>query len=143
MKLWQAIKLAYYNSFNLNLAIISACFKGLVVESIVNRSFGWHEIISASIAQAIVNFIITGFAARLVQHFSLIKNSLHSYFLGSTIPVAAIFIMSYIAHWLNGTENFWSSILWPTGIGFIGSIITNYLTRNRVFIWFLPKNYPA
>lgn len=128
----------YHNTFNLKFALISAGFNGPIAAA-VNSSHTNLEMITAGTSQAISSFISTGFTARLVQHFSPIRNPFASYFLGTSIPAAMTFLLSYGAHYINNTPELLESCVTPTIISYVTSFGTNYITRKG---YLLPKNYP-
>ena len=129
----------YHNLFNAKYAAVSAVVNGAIATAI-NSEAGSLEMICAGAAQAASSFLSTGFTARLVQHFSPIKNPLWSYSLGSLIPATTTFVMSYTAHTINGTPYPLASCVAPTVISFTTSHVTNYLTRRG---FWLPGNYPS
>ncbi|MDP2586353.1 MAG: hypothetical protein Q8P32_01075 [Candidatus Komeilibacteria bacterium] len=134
---------AYHNLFNLKLALASFVFNGLL-EATVH----WHEdsatLLEAMATQATASFFLTGITARVVQHFSPLKNVWLSYTLGSLIPAALTFGGSYLFHYVQGTPRLIISCLPATGLSLTSSLATNYFTRNRIWKKFvLPPNYPA
>ena len=126
------------NSFNIKFALISAPVNGIIAAA-VNCRYSILEMASASGTQAVSSFISTGLTARLVQHFSPIKNPITSYSLGSIIPAAATFFLSYGGHAINQTPERLESCIAPTLISLVTSLGTNYMTR-RGFL--RPDNYP-
>ena len=75
-----------------------------------------RDILFAGLTDAISGFISTGITARIVQHFSPIKNRVCAYFGGSLVPVT---------------------------ISFTTSFVTNYATRNAHKHKILEKLYTA
>jgi len=132
------VKNLYYNAFNPKFAAISAVVNGAIAFG-VNREHEGLEMLAAGGTQAIVSFISTGFTARLVQHFSPIKNRIISYSLGSLVPAAATFVMSYVGHEINGTPELLESCIAPVFISYTTSHVTNFITRRG---YMLPGNYP-
>lgn len=125
-------------SFNIKFALISAPVNGIIACA-VNRDYSALEIATSGGTQAISSFISTGLTARLVQHFSPIKNPLVSYSLGSLIPATATFLLSYGGHALNQTPERLESCIAPTLISLVTSLGTNYITRAG---FLRPNNYP-
>ena len=135
MKWWLNI---YHNLFNIKFAIISALFNGIIA-TMVNWSYGPAEFLYAGIAQAISSFFSTGFTARIVQHFSPIKNPFTSYFLGSLVPATFTLILSLSAHIINQTPEIIGSCIAPVAISYSTSYVTNFITRKG---YLRPTNYP-
>jgi len=131
------LKKFYDNIFNIKFAAISAPVNGLIAAA-VNSSHGTLEAIASGGTQAAASFLSTGFTARLVQHFSPIKNIFASYSLGSLVPGAATFILSYIGHSINETPERLESCIAPTIISLSTSLVTNFITRKG---YMLPNNY--
>lgn len=139
MNLSNTITKLYHNSFNPRFAAISAIVNGAIATGI-NYEHGSLEMLTAGGTQAAASFLSTGFTARLVQHFSPIKNKAISYFFGSLIPATATFGISYIGHKINGTPELLESCIAPTIISYTTSYATNFITRKGHM---LPKNYPS
>ncbi len=127
----------YHNLFNSKYAVISAVCNGSIAYY-VNNEHGIEAAISAAFTQAAASFFSTGFTARLVQHFSPIENKIKSYLLGSFIPAAGTFLLSYIGHQVNDSPEILNSCIAPTAISFTTSFVTNYITRAG---YLLPNNY--
>src|SRR5579859_6686471 len=87
----------YHNFFNLKFAVISAVFNAVLVIA-VNHRYGWSTALMSGAAQACSSFFSTGVTARVVQHFSPIKQALPSYVYGSFIPATLTFAMSLAVH---------------------------------------------
>lgn len=139
MGLERIVSNIYHNSFNIKFAVISSCFNGPIAAA-VNSSYGPFEMFMAGGTQAISSFISTGVTARLVQHFSPIKNKFISYFFGSLVPATSTFLLSYAGHYINDTPELLESCIAPTLISYVTSLGTNYITRKG---YLLPKNYPT
>lgn len=135
----QKIIRLYHNLFNAKLAFISFVCNGILA-IYINWSYGYEESLWAGLSQAISSFFSTGFTGRIVQHFSPIKSLAKSLALGSVIPAAFTFILSYAAHWWNETPELLASTIAPTLISFMTSFVTNILTRAG---YLRPKNYPT
>ena len=128
MRWWQNIEIWYYRVFNIKFAIISAVFNGGVV-MVMNREYGFAVLLRAGTSQAVSSFFSTGVTARIVQHFSPIKNPMRSYALGSMIPAIMTLIMSLGAHLLNHTPKpLWNAVP-ATLVSLITSFGTNFITR--------------
>jgi hypothetical protein len=128
----------YHNTFNIKFALISAVCNGLIV-MLMHRQFGWSAFEYGG-AQAISSFLSTGVTARLVQHFSPIRNPVRSYVLGSFIPAFLTGIMSVSAHAMNHTPDVFFSSFPSILISFVTSFVTNAITRHG---YFRPPNYPS
>jgi len=139
MSLSETVKKVYYSTFNSKFAAISAVANGAIAAG-VNHEHGGLEMLAAGSTQAVASFISTGFTARLVQHFSPIKNKAVSYFFGSLIPATATFAISYIGHMINETPELLESCIAPVFISYTTSYVTNFITRKG---YMLPKNYPS
>jgi len=139
MDLSNIVRNLYHNTFNPKFAAISAVANGIMAAGI-NYAHSSLEIIAAGGAGALAGFVSTGFTARLVQHFSPIRNRLASYFLGSLIPAAATFAISYMGHSINETPELLKSCIVPVIISYTTSHITNFITRSG---YMLPGNYPS
>jgi hypothetical protein len=137
MGLKEVIAKGYNNSFNEKFALVSAGFNGPIA-AFVNSSHGSSEMFWAGFSQAASSFVSTGVTARIVQHFSPLKNRFASYFFGSLVPAAVTFAMSYIAHRINGTPELIESCIAPTVISYTTSYVTNYVTRRGHM---LPRGY--
>jgi len=129
----------YHNLFNMKFALFSAGVNGAIAGA-VNSAHGGLESLMAGGTQSLASFLSTGFTARLVQHFSPIKNRFVSYFFGSLIPATATFLISYTGHYINETPELLESCIAPTTISYTTSYITNYITRRGHM---LPGNYPT
>lgn len=129
---------AYHNLFNVKFAVLSAIFNGGFI-LVMNWQHGVWEAGAAGGAQAASSFLSTGITARIVQHFSPIKNPFRAYLLGSVIPATLTFGMSLAAHLLNGTVNPVMNTLPATTISFVTSFVTNFITRHG---YLRPPNYP-
>ncbi|MEJ0054021.1 MAG: hypothetical protein WDN10_04880 [bacterium] len=138
MKLAKSVVAAYHNAFNIKFALPSAVCNGAIVLAI-NWPHGSSEAAYAGLWQAFASFFSTGFTARVVQHFSPIQSPLPAYALGSLIPAALTFGMSFAAHSYNGTNDPVLSSLPATAISLVTSVGTNWLTRRG---YLLPGNYP-
>lgn len=138
MSLTNTVQNLYHNVFNPKFAIISAVANGAIAAGI-NYQHGDLEMLAAGGAQAMASFFSTGFTARLVQHFSPIKNPVVSYFLGSLIPATTTFAISYVAHRINDTPELLESCVTPVVISYTTSYVTNFITRRG---YMLPGNYP-
>ncbi|MBT7902702.1 hypothetical protein HN587_02490 [Candidatus Woesearchaeota archaeon] len=125
--------------FNPKFAIISAVTNGTIAVA-VNCEHGSLEMLAAGGTQALASFMSTGVTARIVQHFSPIKNKFTSYFFGSLIPALATFAISYGSHTLNGTPELLESCIAPVTISYTTSYVTNFITRRG---YLLPGNYPS
>jgi len=130
---------AYHLLFNAKFAIVSAFFNGSIVAA-MHYSEGWSLMSFAALSQAFSSFLSTGFTARLVQHFSPVKNPWKSYLLGSFVPALATLLCSLFFHWCNNTSNILLTIIPPVTISFSTSFMTNFMTKRWKF--FRPKNYP-
>ena len=131
------LRALYHNLFNVKFALISALCNGAIA-LYVNRGHGIDAAWYAGSAQAIASFFSTGVTARIVQHFSPIENPLRSYFWGSLIPAGLTFLLSVLAHTVNGTPELLRSCIAPTLISFTTSHVTNFITRRGHM---LPGNY--
>lgn len=129
----------YDDVFNIKFAAISAPTNGLIA-ALVNSSHGTLETLAAGGTQALSSFLSTGFTARLVQHFSPIRNVVASYVLGSIVPATATFAISYAGHYINETPERLESCIAPTLISLSTSLVTNFITRRG---YLLPNNYPT
>lgn len=129
---------AYHNLFNAKFAVLSAIFNGGFIV-VMNWSHGIGVAGAAGGAQAVSSFLSTGITARLVQHFSPIKNPFQAYLLGSVIPATLTFGMSFGAHLLNGTVNPVMNTVPATTISFVTSFVTNFIARHG---YLRPPNYP-
>lgn len=139
MDLSNSVRNLYYNTFNPKFAAISAEANGVIAAG-VNHEHGSLEMLAAGGTQAAASFLSTGFTARLVQHFSPIKNRAVSYFFGSLVPATVTFAISYIGHKINGTPELLESCIAPVVISYTTSYITNFITRRGHM---LPRNYPS
>ena len=105
-----------------------------------------RDILFAGLTDAISGFISTGITARIVQHFSPIKNRVYAYIGGSLVPAAITFAINYTSHNYNESPRPLASCIAPVIISFGTSFVTNYATRNahkhRLLEILLPKNYP-
>ena len=105
-----------------------------------------RDILFAGLTDAISGFISTGITARILQHFSPIKNRVCAYIGGSLVPAAITFAINYINHNYNESPRPLASCIAPVIISFGTSFVTNYATRNahkhRLLEILLPKNYP-
>ena len=126
----------YHNVFNIKFALISAVFNGIIV-AVINIQYG--SALMPGLTQALSSFFSTGVTARIVQHFSPIRNPLRSYALGSFVPAMLTFVMSISGHVLNGTPNILLSSFPATLVSFVTSFVTNAITRRG---YLRPPNYP-
>jgi hypothetical protein len=128
----------YHNLFNLKFALISAVTNGLIVLWL-NKNHTSADYLSAGGWQALYSFFSTGVTARLIQHFSLVKDPLPSYFFGTFTAASLTFVGSFAVHWLNSTPEILVSCLSPTLISYTTGFGTNFITRRG---YMLPGNYP-
>lgn len=127
----------YHNTFNPKFAFISAACNGPIA-GYVNYTHGLDEAVAAGCTQGAASFISTGITARIVQHFSPIKNPYVSYPLGSIVPGTMTFLMSFAWHYWNETPELIGSCIAPTFISLTTALATNYITRKG---YMLPENY--
>ncbi len=137
MQLLQNCVALYHTLFNIKFAAISAIANGGIVMW-VNWSYGPEMYVVAGICQSVASFFSTGFTARIVQYFSLIRSPFRSYFLGSLVPALCTFSISISAHAYNGTPELLWSCMPATAISYFTSYITNFITRHG---YMLPGNY--
>ena len=133
------LALFYNNMFNIKFAAISAPVNWLIAAA-VNASHGTLEALASGGTQAVASFLSTRFTARLVQHFSPIRNRFASYSLGNLVPGTATFVLSYIGHSINETPERLESCIAPTVISLGTSLVTNFITRKG---YMRPSNYPS
>lgn len=139
MSWWQKVVRLYHNLFNIKFAIISAVFNSGVV-MVVNKQHSVSVVVAAGAVQAVSSFFSTGVTARVVQHFSPIKDPLKSYLLGSFVPAALTFILSICGHILNNTPELLMSVFPATLMSFVTSFVTNFITRRG---YLRPPDYPT
>ncbi len=131
-------RLMYHNLFNLKFACAAAVFQAIIA-CCVNWEHGVGLATSAAFAQACASFLSTGVSARLVQHFSPIRNAFRSYFLGSLAAGSLTFAMSFTGHWWNDSPELLMSCVSPVFFSYTSSYLTNYVTRRG---YLRPINYP-
>ena len=139
MRWFQELAKAYHNIFNIKFALISAAANGGLVLWMNVEHGSWPAGMAGG-AQAISSFLSTGITARIVQHFSPMKDPRKAYLLGSVIPASLTFGMSIMAHLMNGTPDPVMNACPATTISFVTSFVTNFITRHG---YLRPPNYPT